>query len=79
MSKVGSTNMTGQIFKPVLTNATWEELSSIETPLAAHNAIIFSVPIDKDNEDIKGAGSIWLTDNDGYLYCISNPINKANT
>ena len=73
MSKVGSTNVIGQMFKPIITNATWEELNNLKisnTALTVHNAIIFSIPIDDEGEDIENVGSLWLTDSDGYLYCM---------
>lgn len=78
MSKVGSTNIIGQMFKPIITNATYDELNNLKvnnTALTVHNAIIFSVPIDSEGNDIENTGSIWLTDSDGYLYCMSKPIN----
>lgn len=81
MSKVGSEQSRGQVFKSVITNAEFNDLNRLKTnniPVEAHNAIIFSIP-QQNGEDIEGEGSIWLSDSDGYLYNITKPINKANT
>lgn len=76
MSKIGTINATGTVFKPTITNATYDELMEmINTPLNVGNALIFSVP-QSNGEDINGEGSIWMTDGDGYLYPITEPINK---
>lgn len=77
MSKIGSQNTTGAIFKPTVTNSSYDELMAlINTPLNVSNALIFSVP-QKDGQDLVGEGSIWMTDNEGYLYPITKPINKT--
>ena len=76
MSKIGTINTTGTIFKPTITSATYDELMAmINTPLNVNNALIFSVP-QNNGEDINGEGSIWMTDGDGYLYPMTEPINK---
>lgn len=78
MSKIGTINTTGTIFKPTITNSTYDELMTmINTPLNVSNALIFSVPQNSNGEDIVGEGSIWLTDGDGYLYPISEPVNNT--
>lgn len=80
MSNIGSNNITGQSFKPVITNATFDELNNLQinnVQVAANNAIIFSIPQNTDGTDKPGEGSIWISDNDGYLYCMTKPINKS--
>jgi len=81
MSKIGSTNIIGQPFKPIITSASYNDLLALKnsnTTVESHNALIFSIPQDADGNDKENEGSIWLTDSNGYLYNISKP-NKANT
>lgn len=78
MSKIGTQNTTGAVFKPTITNASYDELYKLMTnniSLNVTNGLIFSVP-QNNGEDIVGKGSIWMTDAEGYLYPITEPINK---
>jgi len=82
MSKIGNLNNTmGQLFKPVVTNITEETLEKYRTEnlsIGITNAFIISIPQDNNGNDLQGAGSIWLTDNDGLLYQLTKSINKSN-
>lgn len=78
MSKIGLMQLAGASFKPTITSATYEELQSIMEngePINLTNGLIFSIP-QKDGEDERESGSIWLTDSDGYLYCMTKPIKQ---
>ena len=81
MSTIGSSDVIGTVFKPAITNASYEELKNMmqeKIPVNATNALIFSIP-QKDGEDVVGSGSIWLTDAKGYLYPMTEPINNYKT
>ena len=44
MSKIGSQNTTGAIFKPTVTNSSYDELMAlINTPLNVSNALILQI------------------------------------
>jgi len=78
MSKVGSSNIIGKMFKPIIASTTYEELNNLKiknVALTVSNAIIFSIPTDAEGNDIENAGSLWLTDSEGYLYCMLKPTN----
>ena len=81
MSKVSNSNNTiGQLFKPVITNITEETLEKYKVDnqsIGINNAFIISIPQDTNGDDLPGAGSIWLTDNDGLLYQLTKSINKS--
>ena len=83
MSNIATNSIVGKIFNPIVTNLTYEELDTMraeETSINIPNCILFSIPqtnyVSGDNEDIQGEGSIWLTDTNGYLYCMTKPINQ---
>jgi hypothetical protein len=76
MSNIGTSDIVNQTYSSVITTIDYNELKSMmddNIKVDAKNAIIFSIPRE-NNTDIKGAGSIWLTDNDGNLYPLTKPI-----
>ena len=76
MSKICSESVVGQLFKPIITPMTVDELKQFEKQsIGINNAIIFSIPQTSSGEDDKGKGSIWLTESNGYVYQLTSPIN----
>lgn len=74
MSKVGS-QVDNRSFNPIITNISYESLNNMrDKSINISNAFIISVP-QNNSEDIVGAASIWMTDENGYLLCISKPNN----
>ena len=90
MSRVASTKIVGQVFKPIVTDLTYDELDEIREKnqsINISNSIIFSVPIKTEEaslselngiEDIAGEASIWITDYNGNLQPITFPYNKIS-
>lgn len=77
MSKIGDPSNLGGVFKPIITNATYKNLKEMSTSgvsINLYNAFIISVPQDSQGEDIEGYGSIWMTDSNGQLYQLTDPI-----
>lgn len=79
MSKICNESIVGQLFKPIITPMTDDELKQFEKQsIGINNAIIFSIPQTSSGEDDKGKGSIWLTDSNGYVYQLTKPISQEN-
>ena len=82
MSKIGKEYIIGKPFTPIVTTLTYDELNNIKedkSSIEISNAIIFSVPQDTNGDDIENEGSIWLTDNNGYLYSLTSTIKKLTS
>ncbi len=79
MSKIGTESIVGQIFIPIVTTFTYDELNTYRnnnTSIGVNNAIIFSVPQSKSEDNIydnANETSIWATDNSGMLCPLSFP------
>jgi len=80
MSKIGTEIIVGQIFKPIVTTFTYDELQNYrdnDISIGINNALIFSIPQQKlDNDssvDAYNETSIWATDNSGLLCPLSFP------
>ena len=78
MSKVGSkSNMFGKQLNVVITNGTKKDLLKLinsNTQLDAKNSLIVSIKSDSEGNDIPGSASLWMTDSEGYLLQLTNPI-----
>lgn len=80
MSKIGTEIIVGQIFKPIVTTFTYDELKNYrdnDISIGINNAVIFSIPqqgLDNDSSvDNHEETSIWATDNSGLLCPLSFP------
>jgi len=80
MSKIGTEIIVGQIFKPIVTTFTYDELKNYrdnDISIGINNAVIFSIPqqgLDNDSSvDNQEETSIWATDNSGLLCPLSFP------
>jgi len=80
MSKIGTEIIVGQIFKPIVTTFTYDELQNYrdnDISIGINNALIFSIPqqvLDNDSSvDAHNETSIWATDNSGLLCPLSFP------
>lgn len=80
MSKIGTEIIVGQIFKPIVTTFTYDELQNYRDnniSIGINNALIFSIPqqgLDNDSSvDAYDETSIWATDNSGLLCPLSFP------
>ena len=80
MSKMGTEIIVGQIFKPIVTTFTYDELQNYRDnniSIGINNALIFSIPqqgLDNDSSvDAYDETSIWATDNSGLLCPLSFP------
>ena len=80
MSKIGTEIIVGQIFKPIVTTFTYDELKNYrdnDISIGINNAVIFSIPqqgLDNDSSvDAHEETSIWATDNSGLLCPLSFP------
>ena len=85
MSKIGTEVIVGQIFKPIVTTFTYDELKTYrdnDTSIGINNALIISVPQKQlDNaeyDDDIDETSIWATDNSGLLCPLSFPYSKIS-
>ena len=85
MSKIGTEVIVGQIFKPIVTTFTYDELKTYrdnDTSIGINNALIISVPQKQlDNaeyDDDIDETSIWATDNSGFLCPLSFPYSKIS-
>ena len=83
MSNIATNSIVGKVFNPIVTNISYDELNQMrmeEVSINIPNCMLFSIPTTDPNsgklEDIPNEGSIWLTDANGYLYCMTKPINK---
>lgn len=77
MSKIGQLNDANQLFNPIITDLTYEQLleyANNSISINVPNAFIVSVP-QNEGGDKKDAASIWMTDKDGYLLNITKPNN----
>lgn len=77
MSKIGQLNDANQLFNPIITDLTYEQLleyANNSISINVPNAFIISVP-QNEGSDKKDAASIWMTDKDGYLLNITKPNN----
>ena len=76
MSKVG--NKANKTFNPIITDISYDKLNELKNlnKTAIPNALIISVPQDTNGNDIDGEASIWMSDENGYLFNISMPNNK---
>ena len=80
MSKIGTEVIVGQMFKPIVTTFTYDELQNYrdnDVSIGINNALIFSIPqqgLDNDTYvDANNETSIWATDNSGLLCPLSFP------
>lgn len=85
MSKIGTEIIVGQIFKPIVTTFTYDELQNYrdnDISIGINNALIFSIPQQGlDNEssvDAYDNTSIWATDNSGLLCPLSFPYSMIS-
>ncbi len=81
MSKIGTTDLVGQLFKAVVTTLNDSELDNYvqkDMSIGVNNAIIFSIPQGSEGVDLPGHGSIWISDSNGYLYQMTKPINSSS-
>ena len=84
MSNIATNSIVGKIFSPIVTNLTYDELDEMrvtDVSINIPNCILFSIPTTFNSgknmyEDNQNEGSIWVTDTNGYLYCMTKPINK---
>ena len=85
MSKIGTEVIVGQIFKPIVTTFTYEELKNYrdnDISIGINNAVIFSIPQqgldDESSVDNHEETSIWATDNSGLLCPLSFPYSMIS-
>ena len=85
MSKIGTEIIVGQIFKPIVTTFTYDELKNYrdnDISIGINNALIFSIPQQKlDNDssvDAHNETSIWATDSSGLLCPLSFPYSMIS-
>ena len=80
MSKIGTNNIIGKPFIPIVTTLSFNELNELKEnnkSIEITNGIIFSIPQDEQTgEDKEYEGSIWLTDNNGLLYPLTLTIKQ---
>lgn len=78
MSNIGTKlNILNKQLNVVITNGTKEQLKAYETSktsVKVKNALIISVQTDNNGDDIPGSVSLWMTDSDGFILQLTNPI-----